>query len=34
MVCNSVVLEDIAEVPEPGNDVSGDSAHRWLSSPS
>ena len=34
VIGDSVVLEDVAEVPEPGNDVGGDSAHRWLSSPS
>ena len=34
MVGNSVVLEDVAEVPEPGNDVGGDGAHGWLLSSS
>jgi hypothetical protein len=27
---DSVILEDVAKVPEPGNDIGGNSAHRWL----
>jgi hypothetical protein len=30
VIGDSVILEDVAKVPEPGNDVGGDSAHRWL----
>src|SRR5262249_8338278 len=30
MIGHSVIFEDVAKVPEPGNDVGGDSAHRWL----
>src|SRR6266540_6995336 len=30
MIGDSVILENVAKVPEPGNDVGGNSAHRWL----
>ena len=30
VVGDAVVPEDVAEVPELGDDVGGDSAHRWL----